>query len=1010
MKFTALNVISGYSFLKSGLTIDKIATSIKKNDYFGVGICDEGVMYGLPSFVDEIKKTKLPYILGMKIILNDSYGIYALNEEGYQNLVSLTEAVSNDTISYEFLSSHLAGTTVILETNYGSFKKEFADKPDDSYLKSLAKLSAKPENFYLGIEVTTKSEFKYAYTIRKFAEERGYETVAYPRIKYQNTDDAIILKIVEAIERNEQLEVKKISGQEYFQSNDSYNKIYTQTELANAQKIVSSSTLEFNSKRGELLHYPVEDSQKSLKEAVFAGLNEKNIADEAHINRANYELEVICSMGYADYFLIVSDYVKYARTHDILVGPGRGSAAGSLVSYAIGITEVDPLKYDLQFERFLNKFRKTMPDIDIDFMDVSRDDMVEYMRNKYGEERVGAIVAFQTIQAKQALRDIERVYNYPTHHIDMLSKSITDKISLREAYKKLETFRNLVDSDHYFLEIVSLASKIENLPRQAGMHAAGIILNNSPINKVLPVTVDLSNHLISQYEKDYLENQGFLKMDFLSLRNLTTIDICIKLVNQNKNKNLVFYEIPYEDENIYKIISSGYTAGIFQLESSGMKSAIKILKPKEFNDIVALLSLFRPGPMDNIKQYQARKEGKVPTKYLNEDIKKVLCPTYGVIVYQEQVNSMAQVMAGFSLEKADLFRRAVSHKNKDELLSAKTDFINGAIKNGYKVNIVNETFDTILKFADYGFNKSHAVVYAITAARMAYLKYYYPIEFYSALLLTSSGAGDAKFSEYVSELNKRNLKVYIPDINESSMMFLPKENGLLFPLSFIHGLNDANARKIIDERTQNGQYKDFFDFVKRVFPFKISETVINKLIDAGCFDKLYPCRDALKKTTKYAMQIAELSYSRDGQLILDDTLESHKDYFEGNDDPFIKLSLEYDALGIMLSDNPLRYKKDLLTKNNVVSLEDAKENWGSITIAGIINSIKTIKTRKNNSTMSFVKLIDESSELEITIFPRIFTECYQFLTKNNIIVVKGRYDHSEGKESFVADEVKLLED
>lgn len=1010
MKFAPLNVISGYSFLQSGLTIDKIASSAKKNDYFGVGICDAGVLYGLPSFVDAMKKNKQKFILGMRITLDDSYGLFAINEDGYRNLIFLSKCVSEDSLTYDRFINHLNGLVVVLETNYGEFANLFKSKLTDEYLKRIAKLSSFPKAFYLGLEVTTKAEFKTANQIREFAKERGYETIAFPRIQYQNTEDAIILKIVEAIERNDELETKELKGQSFFQTNEAYSKLYTKDEIKNTGKVLEINQLEFSSRRGEMLHYPTENAKDTLKSLVYSGLKSKGLEDDSHLTRANYELDVICSMGYEDYFLIVADYVNYAKTHNILVGPGRGSAAGSLVSYAIGITEVDPLEYDLQFERFLNKARKTMPDIDIDFMDIARDDMVQYMRDKYGDKRVSSIATFQTIQAKQALRDIGRVYKIPTHHIDLLSKSITDKSTLRDAYKKLETFRNLVDSDKYFLEIVTLASKIENLPRQAGMHAAGIILNNSPIDEVLPITVDLSNHLISQYEKDYLEDQGFLKMDFLSLRNLTTIDLCLKLINKNKNLNLDFYSIPYNDSSIAKIIGNGYTAGIFQLESAGMKSAIKILKPKEFNDVVALLSLFRPGPMDNIKEYQNRKEGKVKVNYLNNELKKILAPTYGIIIYQEQINSIATAMAGFSLEKADLFRRAVSHKNKEELLSAKTDFVNGAIKKGYKESVALATFEDILKFANYGFNKSHAVVYGIIATRMAYLKCNYPLEFYTSLLMTSSGVNDTKFSEYVNELSKRNLSVYNPDINESTTYFLPKEKGLLFPLNYIHGVSDIVSHKIVEERMTNGEYKDFFDFVKRTYTAKISESVINRLIDAGCFDKLYPCRDALKKTTKFALQMADLSYDKDGQMILDATIDGQKNYFEGKDDPFIKLSLEYEALGIMLSDNPLRYKKDLLQQHNITPLEEAKDNWGKITIAGIINNIKTIKTRKSSNTMAFVKLIDETGEIEVTIFPKTFTECYSILLKNNIIMVKGRYDHNEEKESFVADEIKLLED
>ena len=623
---------------------------------------------------------------------------------------------------------------------------------------------------------------------------------------------------------------------------------------------------------------------------------------------------------------------------------------------------------------------------------------------------VASITTFQTIQAKQALRDIGRIYNVENRYIDMLAKSIIDKMTLREAYRKIEPFRNLVDSDKYFLEIVSLASKIENLPRQAGLHAAGVVLNEEPLEKNLPVIVDMDGHYTSQYEKDYLEEQGFLKMDFLAIRNLTTIDTCLKLIKQNKDIDISFYDIPYKDKAVFNLLAKGETSGIFQLESSGMKNAIKIIEPKEFEDIVALVALFRPGPMDNIKEYKVRKDGKKKITYLNDEIKRILSSTYGILIYQEQIIQIATVMAGFTLAEADLFRRAVSKKDKEVLLNAKNDFIKGAIKKGYKQEDALKMFNDILKFANYGFNKSHAVVYAIVASRMGYLKYYYPLEFYIALLTTASGANDAKFNEYVSELKSRGLTVFVPDINESENNFIAKDNGLLFPLSFIKGVSEQIANRIIEERMMNGNYKDFFDFVKRTHKQGVTEAVLTKLIYAGCFDKLHKSRATLIATIQYAIQYAELSYDSEGQLILDESLEDQKQYFVSHDDPLENLNNEYETLGIMLSDNPLRYKKDLLTKMNVVNLVDAKETNATINIAGIISSIKVIKTKKSGDNMAFIKLFDEFGEIEVTIFPRLFKDTFTLLIKNNIIVVNGHYEIKDEKQSFVAESLSLLEE
>ena len=1007
--FAPLRVISGYSFLQSGLTIEKIVNGVSKNNYDGVGLADSSYLYGVPSFLEAMNKIKKKAIIGLEIYHENNFLIvYAINEEGYHNLIQYSKLLSQDKFDFDFIKNHHSGIIGVLETNYGKFKEEFSNNQE--FVSYIAKLSNYVDSFYLGLEINNQEEDAFASKVRDFANNYGYATIAFPRIRYQKKEDAIILRILEAIDKGEKITDKEEAGEQYFKNVEQYAKYYSKDELDRTMQIVEASTFDFNQKRGEIIKFPVEDSVLTLKREVAKALKEKGIYDEVHIQRAKYELEVIISMGYADYFLIVSDYVKYAKTHDILVGPGRGSAAGSLVSYCLDITEVDPLKYDLQFERFLNKARKSMPDIDVDFMDISRDKIVDYVREKYGADHVANIATFQTIQAKQALRDIGRIYDIPTRHIDLLSKSITDKVSLGEAYKNIPTFRQLVDSDKYFLEIVSMASKIEGLPRQAGLHAAGVLLNNQPLDEVLPVTIDFEGHYTSQYEKDYLEAQGFLKMDFLALRNLTVIDNCIKLINSKYNKNLSFYETPFEDDKIFETIRKGQTAGVFQLESSGMKNAIKIIKPDCFEDVVTLLAIFRPGPMDNIKDYANRKEGKIKPTYVSNDIKKVLAPTYGVLIYQEQINKIATVMAGFSPEKADLFRRAVSHKEKSVLESSRNDFIKGAVSKGYTQKQALEMFNHILKFANYGFNRSHAVVYAIIACRMAYLKYYYPLEFYASILNISGGGTDSKFSDYVYELKQRNLKVKLPDINQSTKEFVVTDDGLLYPLSMIKGINVDVVNKILDERKLNGDFKDFFDFVSRSFHIGLSEVVIIKLINSGTLDVFGKTRAVLRATLKYAYQLAELSLDNNGQLILDETLSHQKQYFNDVDDPLTNLNLEYETLGIMLSDNPLRYKQDLLDKYHVVSTVEAKESFGNVNIAGIVSQVKIIKSRKNNTTMAFVKLFDELDEIEVTVFSRIYEQCFSLLEKNKILLIKGRYDRKQDKESFIADEVSLLEE
>lgn len=1006
--FVPLRIISGYSFLQSGLTMEKISRSVLSNGYLGAGLADFNYLYGVPHFFEEMNKIKKKAIIGISVLINDySLVLYALNEDGYKNLIKVSALVSKGDPVEDYLLDNHSGLLGVLEANYNAFPLEF-DNPD--FAKKVAKLSNIVDTFYIGVEVNDKSDIPYIEKVREFASNHTYQTVAFPRIQYQKKNEAITLDILKAIDKGEKIEEKVKSGEQYFKPIESFESLYNKDEVDLTVKILESTTFDFNKKRGELYHYPVSDSVDTLKRKVYQGLKDKGILDQKHIERCKKELDVIIEMGFQDYFLIVSDYVNYAKNNDILVGPGRGSAAGSLVSYCLNITEVDPLDYDLQFERFLNKARKTMPDIDVDFMDTKREDMVEYMRKTYGNDKVAYIVAIQTIQAKQALRDIGRIYDIPTRHIDLLSKSIPDKVNLREAYKTVPQFKTLVDSDKYFLEIVSLASKIEGLPRQAGTHAAGIVLNQDSLTDVIPVTIDYEDHYTVQYEKDYLEPQGILKMDFLAIRTLSIIEYCLELVNENHHLNLDFYHLPYLDKECFELFKNLQTIGIFQLESSGMKNAIKILKPESFNDIVALIALFRPGPMDNIKDYADRKAGRIKPKYLSKDVEEILSSTYGVLIYQEQISSLAIKMAGYSPEEADLFRRAVSHKEKTVLESSKKQFVTGSIKNGYTEKDATQMFNNILKFANYGFNKSHAVVYAIIACRMAYLKYHYPLEFYASILTISSGGTDAKFGDYVSELKKRKLKVLLPNINKSDKHFVIDKNGLLFPLNMIRGVNVDVTNKIIDERHLKGEFTDFFNFVSRMYSQNVSETVLLKIINSGALDIFNKNRETLRATLHYAYQLAELSLDNEGQLILDSTLDHQKQYFEVKDDPLTNLNYEYEELGIMLSDNPLRYKKDLLDKFKVVSIADITSSIGYINIAGIVSSIKVIKSKKNNTSMAFMKVFDEDGEIEVIVFAKVYERVFSLLEKNNILLINGRYDQKEDKDSFIANEIKLLEE
>ena len=1011
--FAPLQIISGYSFLKSGLTLENIVKAVKKFDYFGAGICDINVMHGLAKFARYMSNENInkPYLCGITLkIKGFDFCLYCLSESGYQTLCQITSFIDEEDKICQFLSINQNGLLGILSTSDDSIKEKFLNV-DNDLIYDIKFLSNLVQIFYIGIDASYQKDMQINEKIRQFADKYTYLCVAFPKILYFKKDDAIVLKIVHAIDQDEIISEKNLQGNNAFLSNEEYEKQYLKQEIDAINNIFRQNKFVMNIKRGEMLSFNAQNTIEKLKNDTFARLKELNLDnDERYVNRLNYELDVIIKMGFSDYFLIVSDYVRFAESVGILVGPGRGSAAGSLVSYLLKITKIDPLKYDLLFERFLNPSRKKMPDIDIDFMDTRRDEVINYLKEKYGKNKVSNIITFSTILAKQSLRDIGRIYNFKIHDIDLLSSRLLNpKLSLRNSYKTSKVFKEIVDSDPYYLNIVSLASKIENLPRQSGMHAAGIILNNTPIEYSLPIIKDFQNSYITQYEMDDLQEQGFLKMDLLGLKNLTIISECVDLINDvYKEAKLDKFNIPFDDEKVFQLIQENKTMGIFQLESSGMKNAIKILKPSCFNDVVALLALFRPGPMDSIPTYARRKQGLEKINYISDDLKDILKETYGIIVYQEQIILIAQKMANFSLAKADIFRNAISKKNYNDIKQMQNDFINGALNNGYSNKVANDVFDHILKFASYGFNKSHSVAYSMIACQMAYLKAYYPLCFYQTILKFSNTTNDPKFLDYVDEMSSIGIHLAKPDINLSTDNFLINQNNLLFPLSLIKGINKETIKGILDNRLKNGLYKDFLDFMLRTLQYKISETQYLKLIDSGALDCLNPSRATLKQAISSYMQYALVINNDKGQMSLDIDMLPPPILGKVNDDPIENLENEYDVLGIMLSNNPLKFKKDLLTKENVISISEAIKK-DRAKVCGIIKSIKIIQTKKQQP-MAFIKIFDETKEMELTAFSDTYQDNISLIKKNNIVVFEIYKNTYHNNTTYIIKTMKLLEE
>ncbi|MFA7192718.1 MAG: DNA polymerase III subunit alpha [Bacilli bacterium] len=1011
MPFAPLRIHSGYSFLKSGLTIDRIISAVKTHGYYGAALADLNVMHGVPDFIMKMEHAKYPYLIGLETEV-DGFNIcfYALDEDGYHRLSDIATTLSkNESIKENLLLSH-SGILAIVSTSEGAFKATFSPK-DVAFARKINELSKLADRFYLGLEVNNEEERTLADAIRDFAVHHHYLCVAFPKILYFQEDDAIVLKIVDAISNDLRIEEKSKSGTQYFRSIQQYESLYEKSEIDLCSEIIERAKFSLHKRRGEILKFPVENSEIALKEKCFSELKKRGWEHEnEYLERLNKELHIINEMGYNDYFLIVSDYVGFAKNNGILVGPGRGSAAGSLVSYLLDITTINPIKYGLLFERFLNPARESLPDIDIDFMDTRRDEVIQYLRDKYGKNKVANIVTFSTILARQSIRDIGRVYSYETRNIDLLSERLLNRnLTLRESYRKLPNFKELVDSDKYYLEIISLASKIENLPRQTGLHAAGIVLNERAIEEAMPVTIDFQGNYISQYEMNFLEEQGFLKMDLLGLRNLTTISNCVDLINEHdKDANLDKFSLPYEETQAIELIASTKTMGIFQLESSGMRRAIKVLKPTCFEDIIALVALFRPGPLQYIDNYAKRKNGIEKFTYFSDDLKDILVSTYGIIVYQEQIIQIAQKMAGFTLSEADVFRRSISKKELNVLKGLEEHFLTGAKKNGYSEKVSREVFEMIAQFANYGMNKSHSACYAMIACQMAFLKAKYPLEFYVSILETSTSTNDPKFGEYVSEMKSLNIQIFSPNINESSLSFSVKDKGLLFPLGAIKGVSGPIVQTILLER-KKGLFKDFFDFVSRMFPYKITENQISRLIESGAFDRLHPSRATLLANVSVALQYAQVICDEGGILDLSAANLPKPKLIEVQDDPLENLEKEYETIGIMLSNNPLRYKRDLLLTKDTVSIKEVREASKFAKTVGIIKTVKIITTKQGNQ-MAFVKIFDEDSELELVIFPTTFTKYFSLLKKNKIIICTIKIEKRENEDSFIANELSLLEE
>lgn len=923
--YIPLNVITDYSLLSSLIKIEELINKVKEYNFKAIGIADNNLCYVM-EFYKLCKKNDIKAIIGYKVTIDDKdIYLYAKNYKGYQNLCYIS---SND-ISIELIKNNSSDLFCILP--YRS--KEYFD------------ILNIPDT-YLGYQDGDLLDF-------------DYKNVYFNEIRCLKKEDEEYLTYLSLIKDGKNIndkgvEYKNVSllGEDEIKLDksfvDNFNEIY--------------SFVDINIEKKDLLpkynNSPSFDENKYLEDLCKKGLLKRfdNKVPIKYANRLMDELSMIKKMGFSNYFLVVWDYVKYAKKNDILVGPGRGSAAGSLVSYSLGITDIDPIKYNLFFERFLNPERVTMPDIDIDFESDRRDEVVKYVAEKYGSKSVAGIITYGTLKAKMVLRDVARVFNMESK-IDSFIKMFDSNLSLEENLKN-KNILDIMKKDPLISRICFISAKLEGLKRTRSVHAAGVIISDEELDRYIPI-IKNGDGYITGYTMGYLEELGLLKMDFLALDNLILIS---NLVNEIKNIDIK--NISLNDDKTLDIFRNVNTEGIFQFESSGIKNVLRKFKVNSFNDLVAILALFRPGPMENIDSYIRRKEGREKIKYLHADLEPILSDTYGIIIYQEQIMQIATKMASFTLGEADILRRAMSKKNSELMLKQKEKFIEGSIKNGYSKEISEEVFDYINKFASYGFNKSHSVSYALIAYQMAYLKAHYK-NYYMKYLLTMVIGNEVKTKEYINECKINNIEILKPDINKSESSYILESKNIRFPLSSIKNVGAVASNIILKER-ENGLYKDFLDFVSRVYKKGVNKKIITYLIYSSCFDSFNINHKTLVENLDLAINYADLSSNLDEQFIEKPEFKIEEEYSKDE-----LINIEYSAFGFYLSTHPVqKYRQNNMDTRKVKNYFNKV-----ITIYLLVDRKREIVTKKQEK-MLFITASDEYSEIELVIFPKIYEKFY----------------------------------
>ena len=1061
MRFSHLHVHTEYSLLDGSNKIKEYVARVKELGMDSAAITDHGVMFGCIDFYKAAREAGINPIMGCEVYVapesrfdreaQAGEGRYyhlvllAENNVGYANLMKIVSAgfvegyYYKPRVDMELLETYHEGIIALSACLAGEVARNLAWGLDEEGKKAALRYQEifGRDNFFLELQDHGIPEQQLVnQQLLRMSQETGIGLVCTNDVHYTYADDAAAHDILLCIQTGKKVQdedrMRYEGGQYFVKSPEEMAALfpYAPQALENTQKIADRCHVEIEFGVTKLPKYDVPEGYTSweyLNKLCWEGLSKRyQPVTEELKNRMEYELDTIKTMGYVDYFLIVWDFIKFARDHDIMVGPGRGSAAGSLVSYSLGITQLDPIRYQLLFERFLNPERVSMPDIDIDFCFERRQEVIDYVVRKYGKDRVVQIVTFGTLAARGVIRDVGRVLDMPYAQVDVIAKMIPTElnITIDKALKMNPELRKQYEEDPQIKYLIDMSRRLEGLPRHTSMHAAGVVISQKDVVEYVPLSRASDGSITTQFTMTTLEELGLLKMDFLGLRTLTVIQNAVRLAEKSSGKSLDMEKIDYNDPAVLNMIGSGKCEGVFQLESTGMKNFMKELKPQSLEDIIAGISLYRPGPMDFIPQYIRGKNHPETITYDCPQLEPILEPTYGCIVYQEQVMQIVRDLAGYTLGRSDLVRRAMAKKKAAVMEKERQNFVYGnpeegvpgCVSNGISQEVANKIYDEMIDFAKYAFNKSHAAAYAVVSYQTAWLKYYYPVEFMAALM-TSCIENPSKVSEYILNCRQMGIRILPPDINRSEGNFSVEPEGIRYGMSAIKGIGKPVMEAIVEERQRGGPYRSLKDFASRLSGKEVNKRTIENFIKAGAFDSLGGTRKQFMMIYIQVLDTVneEKKSSMTGQMSLFDIMgEEEKKSFEirlpdvGEYTKETKLAFEKEVLGVYISGHPLEEYEQSWKRNITAVTSDfypeedtglPRVEDGSRQVIGGMITEKTIKYTRNNKVMAFLTLEDLVGTVEVVVFPRDYEKNSHMIETDSKVFIQGRVSAEDDRPS-----------